>query len=125
MNLNLHGAINNMVFDEIEIIVGSTDKAAIAEFKKLLRQYPQGSKVEKIEEEKYESPITIGFEINERYNTSSLKSVQHALRKMEKEITNLTRQKNRLEKDNRYIEQSTSWKYTEPLRKAKRLLNKS
>ncbi|MFD2628880.1 acylphosphatase [Oceanobacillus kapialis] len=124
MNLNLNGAINNMVFDEIEIIVGGTDPSAIAEFKKLIRQYPQGSKVTGVEEETYESPITIGFEINERYNTSSLKSVQHALRKMEKEITQLTKQKNRLEKDNRYIEQSTSWKYTEPLRKVGALVKR-
>ncbi|WP_042221490.1 acylphosphatase [Oceanobacillus manasiensis] len=124
MNLDLHGCINNMVFDEIEIIVGSTSKSAIEEFKQLISQYPQGSKVKKIEEEKHESPITIGFEINERYNTSSLKSVQHAVRKMEKEVTQLTRQKNRLEKDNRYIEQSTSWKYTEPLRKVGSLVRR-
>lgn len=117
LNKNLHGYINNMVFDEIEIVVAGTDRKEIANFKQLITGYPQGSKVNHIKEEKFDEHVTVGFEIAEKYSLSSVKSVQHTLRKMEKDIINLTRQKNRLEKRNRYIEESTSWKFTLPLRK--------
>src|SRR5690606_15141530 len=114
---NLHGFVKNMVFDEIEIVVAATDRKKIEEFKSLITGYPQGSRVEKIEEENYTEPVTIGFEIAERYNISSLKSTQYALRKMEKELNYMRKQKHRAEKDNQHILNSTSWKVTEPLRK--------
>ncbi|WP_019378059.1 acylphosphatase [Virgibacillus halodenitrificans] len=117
LDRNLHGFVKNMFFDEIEIVVAGTDKSAISEFKKLINKYPQNSKVNDIVEEKWEEPVTIGFEIAEKYNTSSIKSVQHALRKMDKDVKHMTKQKNRIEKDNKHIERSTSWKFTRPLRK--------
>ncbi|GGC85434.1 hypothetical protein GCM10007216_15190 [Thalassobacillus devorans] len=124
MDRNLHGYVKNMVFDEIEIVVAGTDRSAIAEFKELITQYPQNSKVNKVVEENHEEPVTVGFEIAERYNTNNLKSVQHALRKMDKDLKYLTKQKNRIEKDNQHILNSTSWKATEPLRKVKSLVKK-
>jgi hypothetical protein len=36
---------------------------------------------------------------------------------MEKELQTMTKQKDRLEKDNRHILNSNSWKWTEPVRK--------
>ncbi|MFC4025025.1 acylphosphatase [Oceanobacillus longus] len=122
LDRNLHGYVKNMVFDEIEIVVAGTGKAAIAEFKKLIDKYPQASKVEKIKEENCNEPITVGFEITERYNTSSKKSVQHALRKMDKDLKYMTKQKNRIEKDNQHILNSTSWKYTMPLRRVRAIV---
>lgn len=119
LELGLHGYIKSMVFDEIEIVVGGTSKEKVMKFKELIRQYPQGSKVAKISEESYEDPITIGFEIAEGYNTSSTKSVQHALRRMDKELIRMKRQLDRIEKDNWHIENSTSWKMTEPMRNLK------
>ncbi|UJL45907.1 acylphosphatase [Virgibacillus sp. NKC19-16] len=117
LDRNLHGYVKNMVFDEIEIIVAGTDKAAVNDFKEVIRQYPQSSNVSNIEEEVWTDPVTVGFEIQERYDTSSLKSVQSTLKRMEKDLKVMTKQKNRKEKDNRQIVESTSWKYTEPLRK--------
>ncbi|WP_085506196.1 acylphosphatase [Thalassobacillus devorans] len=124
MDRNLHGYVKNMVFDEIEIVVAGTDRSALTEFKELITQYPQNSKVNKVVEENHEDPVTVGFEIAERYNTNNLKSVQHALRKMDKDLKYLTKQKNRIEKDNQHILNSTSWKATEPLRKVKSLVKK-
>ncbi|MBR3152565.1 MAG: hypothetical protein IKF52_03045, partial [Clostridia bacterium] len=77
------------------------------------------SNVLKINEESYEDPVTVGFEISEQYNTSNIKSVQYALRKMDKDLQRLKKQKDRIEKDNQHILSSTSWKYTEPIRKIK------
>ncbi|MFD1020150.1 acylphosphatase [Thalassobacillus hwangdonensis] len=115
---NLHGYVKNNVFDEIEIVVAGTDRSTISEFKSLISQYPQNSKVRKIEEENYDEPVTIGFEIAEQYNTTNIKSVQYALRKMDKDLKHLTKMKNRIQKDNQHILNSTSWKFTKPLRSA-------
>ncbi|TFJ91564.1 acylphosphatase [Lentibacillus salicampi] len=124
MDRNLHGYVKNMVFDEIEIVVAGTNKADITAFKQKIDQYPQSSKVKNIEEEDFHDPVMAGFEIAEVYNTTSLKSTQFALRKMEKDLKHMTKQKNRIEKDNRQIMDSTSWRYTEPLRKFKEKLKK-
>lgn len=117
LDRNLHGNIKSTVFDEIEIIVAGTDKQKIEEFKKLISNNKRNSKVTKIKEENHDEPVTVGFEITEQYNTSSARSIQYALRKMEKDLKNMTKQKNRIEKDNWHIVNSTSWKVTEPVRK--------
>src|SRR5690625_3525674 len=80
LDRGLHGYVKNTVFNEIEIVVAGTDKAVINEFKEQISNYPQSSKVEKVTEEKWDEPVTVGFEITEKYNTRSVKSVQHALR---------------------------------------------
>ncbi|WP_163969615.1 acylphosphatase [Oceanobacillus halotolerans] len=113
---HLHGHVKNMVFDEIEIIVAGTDKVAIDEFKGMISQYANNSGVKEIEEEDWEEPVTVGFDIAELYNTSSPKSMQHALRKMERDLKLMTKQKNRMEKDNRQIMESSSWKVAKPIR---------
>ncbi|MEC5425930.1 acylphosphatase [Virgibacillus sp. C22-A2] len=124
LDRNLNGYIKNMVFDEIEIIVAGTNKSDINEFKKLIDQYPQSSKVVNIKEENWKEPVTVGFEITEGYNTSSIKSVEYALRKMEKDLKHLTKQRNRIEKDNQHILESTSWKFTMPIRKVKSMVKR-
>ncbi len=116
---SLHGYVKSKVFDEIEIVVAGTDRETVSGFKKIIEQYPQGSNVLKINEESYEEPVTVGFEISEQYNTSNIKSVQYALRKMDKDLQRLKKQRDRIEKDNKHILSSTSWKYTEPIRKIK------
>lgn len=116
LDRNLHGYVKNTVFNEIEIVIAGTDTAVISEFKEQITNYPQASKVEKVTEEKWDEPVTVGFEITEKYNTRSIKSVQHALRRMNKDLTHLKKQRDRVVKDNKHILNSTSWKYTAPLR---------
>ncbi len=116
LDRNLHGYVKNTVFNEIEIVIAGTDTALIDDFKEQISNYPQASKVEKITEEKWDEPVTVGFEITEKYNTRSVKSVQHALRRMNKDLTHLKKQRDRVVKDNKHILNSSSWKYTAPLR---------
>lgn len=118
IDAGLHGFVKSKVFDEIEVVVAGTDREKVNGFKKVIRQYTRGSKVIKIEEENYEDPVTVGFDISEQYSTSSIKSVQHALRKMDKDLQRLRKQKLRVEKDITHILNSSSWKMTEPIRKA-------
>lgn len=114
---NIHGYVKSIVFDEIEIVVASTDKKSIEGFKDIIQGYPQGSNISKIKEEVYEDPITVGFEISEQYNTNNVRSVQHALRKMDRDLQRMRKLKDRADKDMKHILRSSSWKYTEPVRK--------
>ena len=115
-DLGLHGHVKTVVFDEIEIIVAGTDPKKIGQFEKLIPQYTKGTRVRRIRSEVWNEPVTVGFDILEIYEVTSLRSAQHALRRMEKEQIRLTRQKDRVEKDINHILNSTSWKVTEPLR---------
>lgn len=119
LNRGLHGYVKSKVFDEIEIVVAGTDREKLNDFKNVIKRYTRGSKVVKVEEENYDEPVTVGFEIAEQYNSSSIKSVQHALRKMDKDLQQLTKQKLRAEKDIKHILNSNSWNYTAFLREIK------
>ncbi|MFD1609357.1 acylphosphatase [Oceanobacillus luteolus] len=120
LNQGLHGYIKSKVFDEIEIVVAGTDLEKVFGFRKVIKGYSRGSQIVKIEAEDYEDPVTVGFEIAEQYNSSSVKSVQHALRKMDKDLQRLRKQKLRAEKDIQHILNSSSWKMTEPVRNIKK-----
>src|SRR5699024_3231125 len=100
--------------DEIEVVVGGTDKEVVEDFKDVLNQYPRGSKVKRIRAEFHGEPITVGFEILEMTANTGIRSIRHSLRKAEKEYIRLTRQKDRLEKDINHILNSTSWNISEP-----------
>lgn len=117
LDLGIHGHVNNFAFDEIEVIAGSTDKKKVEQFKKLLKQYINGSRIDKVESSDYEEPITVGFEILELFNTNNLRSTRQSLRKAEIELIRMDRKRNRLAKDIDQIETSTSWKMTKLFRR--------
>lgn len=113
---DLHGYVKNIVFDEIEIVVAGTDKEAVEGFKEVISGYSRGSKVRRIKTENWDKPVTVGFDIVEMYSASSMRSIQHTLRRMEKEYIRLSRQRDRIEKDINHILDSTSWNVTSPIR---------
>ncbi len=93
LDQNLHGYVKSVVFDEIEVVVAGTDKKAVEDFKEVIKGYPQGSEVTRIKEEEYEGFVTVGFEISEKYNTGNIKSVQHALKRMDKDLQTYRKKK--------------------------------
>ncbi|MDY7224127.1 acylphosphatase [Halalkalibacterium halodurans] len=115
LSKDLHGFINNLPDGEIEVVVAGTSKEAVAEFKHTLSNTHK-AEVKKVAEEVWKNPVKVGFEINEGFNPFSLRSVESALRKMEKELRRLEKDSRRTAKENLQIEQSTSWKYTAPIR---------
>lgn len=124
LDLGIHGHVKTVVFDEIEIVAASTDPNKLEQFRRLIPQYTRGTKVRKIRSEAWNEPVTVGFDILEIYEISTLRKAQHALRRMEKEHIRLTRQKERVEKDINHILNSTSWKITEPIRRLSKHLIK-
>ena len=119
LNLGLHGYVKNVVFDEIEILVAGTNQQKVSKFKKLISEYTRGTKVNRIHDEIWDEPVTVGFDILEIYEVTTLRSAQHGLRRMEKEQIRLTRLKDRVQKDIDHILNSTSWKITGPIRALK------
>src|SRR5690625_1121131 len=116
INLNLHGHIERLYHNEIEIMVSGTDLKAIDQFKALIKQSPS-AKVERITEQNWTGPIKIGFEINEQYDINRFRSSATALRILNRDFIRLDRKKNRVQKVNGYIKNSTSWKVSAPIRK--------
>src|SRR5699024_5668005 len=119
LNLGLHGYVKNVVFDEIEILVAGTNQQKVSKFKKLISEYTRGTKVNRIHDEIWDEPVTVGFDILEIYEVTTLRSAQQGLRRMEKEQIRLTRLKDRVQKDIDHILNSTSWKITGPIRALK------
>lgn len=117
LDLGLHGYVKTVVFDEIEVVVAGTDEQKIEQFRKIIPGYTRGTKIERILQELWNEPVTVGFDILEIYEVAKKGSAQHALRRMEKEQIRLTRLKDRVEKDINHILNSTSWKVTRPIRK--------
>lgn len=124
LDRGLHGHIKNLYYGEIEILIAGTDKDDVANFKHIIEENPSQSTVNKIKEENYDEQVRIGFEINESYKASSLKSVETSLKKMEKELRRKEKEKYQTEKQNRYMVASNSWKYTTPIRKVGQMVKK-
>lgn len=116
LDYNLHGHIKRLVNDEIEILVAGTNKADIDGFKSLIRKNANAV-VKSIKEENWDRPVKVGFEVAEVINVSDLNSLPITLKSMEKELKQMTKQKEKVEKENRKIVQSTSWKFTSPVRR--------
>src|SRR5699024_8680330 len=123
LDLGLHGHIDRIFHNEIEIMVGGTDEEAIKEFKSLISK-SRSARIEKITEQEYTGAIKIGFEINERYNINRFRSSATALRILNRDFIRLDRKKNRVQKVNSYIKDSTSWKVSSPIRKVGSIFKK-
>lgn len=124
LNLNLHGYVNRVFHDEIEVAVAGTDEQSIQTFKQLILHESRSATVKSVREKNWTGPIKIGFEINERYDISRFRSAATALRILNRDFTRLDREKYQVEKVNRYIEESNSWRFSKPIRALGRILKR-
>ncbi|MFB4473798.1 acylphosphatase, partial [Oceanobacillus caeni] len=116
LDQNLHGHIKKLVNNDIEILIAGTNKNEVDKFKEIIKGSPNAT-VDSIKEENWNRSVKVGFEVSEVIQVSNLNSVSIALKSMEKEIKRLTKRKDRVEKENRKIVASTSWRFTVPIRK--------
>ncbi|SFM27224.1 D-alanine-D-alanine ligase [Gracilibacillus orientalis] len=117
IDLNLSGYITTLTENEIEIIVSGTDKSVINKFKQVISNVDNIAEVKKVTEENFYQPVRIGFEISEEMESISTKNINTVIKKYEREIHKMRKDKRRLEKENIKIKISRSWRYTEFLRK--------
>lgn len=113
----LNGYIKRLYYDKIEIVVGGTDLEVVNNFKNVITDPSQNAKITKIKEFNWDKAVKVGFEINERYNTTSFKSANTALRILARDLIIMERDKYQITKVNGYILNSRSWKFSAPLRK--------
>ncbi|MDX8047097.1 acylphosphatase [Gracilibacillus sp. S3-1-1] len=116
LDLNLSGYITTLAEDEIEVIVAGTDKSIVNRFKHLLAEVEDIADVKKVTEENFYQPVKIGFEINEEMENVGRKNIDTVIKRYEKELHKMRKDKRRLEKEIVKIKLSRSWKMTAPLR---------
>ncbi|QGH36309.1 ATP-grasp domain-containing protein [Gracilibacillus salitolerans] len=119
---HLSGYITTLMDGEIEVIVAGTDKRVVNQFKQIITDVQEFAEIKKIIEETFDQPVRIGFEISEELESSSIKNINTVIKRYEKELHKMRKDKRRLEKENIKIKLSRSWRFTGPLRLIKVLL---
>ncbi|WP_096190300.1 acylphosphatase [Evansella halocellulosilytica] len=106
--LRLQGYAKNLSNGEVEIIVSSTNKHDIEDFKKVCFEGSQNSIVDDVIEEEWTKPVKIGFEILDESTVN--------IDELKLENERVTKELQRLSKDYNKIVNSTSWKISSPIR---------
>lgn len=114
---DVHGYIKKLSGGRMEVVAAGTSKQTLSEFKSRIRRNNNRAEIENIKEEAHKRPVKLGFEIDQNYKSSSLKSVETAYKRMERNLRDMQKQKAKVDKENKKIEKSRSWRVTEPIRK--------
>ncbi|MBC5635696.1 acylphosphatase [Ornithinibacillus sp. BX22] len=109
----LHGFVSNLENGDIEVVVAGTDEEMVNDFRNALFEDPERSHVLEVQEEIYQEPIKVGFEIKADLKTQ-LEELKIILQELE--VTELSLKKAELQ--NRKFEQSLSWRVSKPVRLA-------
>src|SRR5699024_10676695 len=110
--------------EKIEVIIAGTSKTEINNFKRRLAKNNNRAQVKHVKESVFKQSVKLGFEMAQQYKSSSLKSVETAYKRMEKNLYDMQKQHIKIEKENKHIEASRSWKVSLPLRKLGSLVKK-
>ncbi|WP_018930749.1 ATP-grasp domain-containing protein [Gracilibacillus lacisalsi] len=116
LDLNLSGYITTLTENEIEVIVAGTDKAVVNHFKQVITDVEGIAEVKKVTEETFDQPVKIGFEISEEMENIGRRNINTVIKRYEKELHKMRKDKRRLEKENIKMKLSRSWRMTAPLR---------
>lgn len=116
LDLGISGHITVLNENQIEVIASSTNLEKIIELQSKIKNNNEITKVRRISVSDWDHPVKIGFSMDESVDLNHLKNVGSLLKRAEKDRQRLTKQKEQLEKRDRYIKESTSWKLTEAFR---------
>ncbi|GAA4069209.1 ATP-grasp domain-containing protein [Amphibacillus indicireducens] len=116
LDLDISGQITILDSNQIEVIVASSSMAKIEELKSLIKANNGIAKVKRVVIENWNSPVKSGFSMDESIDVDRLKNIGSLLKRAEKDKARLTKQKQQLQKRDRYIKESTSWRLTESFR---------
>lgn len=117
LDRQLHGYVKRVYYNVIEVLIAGTNQKNVESFIKQVTHSPKFGKISSSKEERWTGMVEVGFHINERFEKQNFRSATTALRILNKEYIQLDRRRQRVEKVNGYISESTSWKITEPLRR--------
>lgn len=107
----LHGYIMTLEEGDIEIVVGGTDPEMVDDFKNGIWDDEERSHVLEVQEEIYNQPIKVGFEIK-----TDLKTQLEELEMIKKELEQTEIAMKKAEIQRRKYHKSFSWRVTSPIR---------
>lgn len=107
----LHGYVMNIDNGDIEIVVAGTDPEMVKDFKNGIYADEERAQVVEIQEEVYEEPIKVGFEIK-----ADLKRQKEELKLLKQELEVTELEMKRAEVERRKYHNSLSWKIAIPVR---------
>ncbi|MFC3039736.1 acylphosphatase [Virgibacillus xinjiangensis] len=110
MQRRMHGFAEDLDDGVISIVIASTDKQAVDDFKQVCLEGNNKAKVENVEVEEYDLPVQIGFHINQKVTVEDV-------RELEKEKEQIEKERDYFQKKYGQIQNSTIWKSTSPVRK--------
>ena len=109
-SLNLHGYIKEVENNDLELVVVGPNEEDVSNFKKSCYDLPVDGTINQIEEEIWDKPIKIGFEIkNNKLTTAEVNQLLNNQEKLQRENAQITK---------RYedVIRSKAWKATFPVR---------
>ncbi|GGC85440.1 hypothetical protein GCM10007216_15200 [Thalassobacillus devorans] len=115
----LHGFVMNRDDGDIEIVVAGTDPEMVDDFKNGIWEDEERAQVIEIQEEVYEDPIKVGFEIK-----ADLKTQIEELKVFRQELEVTEHAMKKAELQRRKFHKSLSWKATKPIRMAGAVVKK-
>ncbi|WP_249869260.1 acylphosphatase [Oceanobacillus saliphilus] len=111
LSLSLIGYIAKLDDDNIEVVVAGPDKETLTQFKTHLMEPNQHAEVIGVEEEVWEEPLKIGFEIQ-----GERKSILQELNNKDNDLLEIKKAQKVWEKKYQNMIGSYSWQITRPLR---------
>ncbi|MDE5415819.1 acylphosphatase [Alkalihalobacterium chitinilyticum] len=110
--LKLSGFVRNLENDDIEVVVTGTNHENVDDFRKALFEDPERSDVQAVQEEPWDGPVKVGFEVK-----ADLKTQVEQLRLMKQEMDLLEKEFKKVEREHRKYAKNFTWRMTLPFRK--------
>ena len=109
----LHGYVQNIEDDAINIVVGGLDEEMVDEFRDGITEDEERANVLEIQEQIYDGYLKVGFD-----SRANLKTATEELKAFEDQIETLSMEVKTLEVERRKLQKSMSWRLTYPVRVA-------
>lgn len=107
----LHGYVQNVNDDAINIVVGGTDEEMVNDFKNGITEDEERATVLEIQEQPYHGYLKVGFDSRANLNTAT-----QELEAFQEQIDTLSMEVKALEVERRKLQKSMSWRLTYPVR---------
>ncbi|ARK32210.1 acylphosphatase [Halalkalibacter krulwichiae] len=112
LEMGLNGFISNITNESIDVVVAGVSSDSVNQYKEIIKLDPKKVEISEIQEESWEKPVRIGFEIQ-----AELKEIIAEIAKTRKELESLEKKRNRVEQQYLALQESRIWRLTLPFRK--------
>lgn len=117
--LGLYGFVENLANENVCVVIAGVQTQVDKFVHKLNTDSPPKAKVKSVEEAEWKEPLKIGFEIRDRFSEENFNTLKKEYREvvienqvLSKSINKVEKEKKKVEKRLRSIEQSRIWRYS-------------